>query len=98
MSTCRVCYEDFSRDELMSPCHCKGTIAFICQDCWSKCKEKCTVCTFECLPRRQQHTFVLYDGGFYIDPEERELYIEQIRRLGEILSRQPVADVPGAHG
>lgn len=44
--TCRICYES---KNLISPCNCKGSSAYICRECWTQCRKECTVCGFSDL-------------------------------------------------
>lgn len=35
--TCRFCYEEFERDQLIVPCKCRGTGKFVCKECLVRC-------------------------------------------------------------
>ena len=41
---CRVCRESSNLDEMIAPCHCRGTMKWIHADCWRQTSQRCVPC------------------------------------------------------
>ena len=49
LNECRVCFETTDQNIMVSPCHCRGSMAFIHLQCFKNCieisgEEKCDIC------------------------------------------------------
>lgn len=56
---CRICWEDGETDELLKPCKCNGTIAYVHASCWEKANFSCNICNYTRLTTRTNN--VLFD-------------------------------------
>ncbi|KAL4240614.1 E3 ubiquitin-protein ligase march2 [Mactra antiquata] len=62
---CRICHEDGSKEQLVSPCHCSGTMGMLHLTCLGKWlgsskTTKCEICDFQFIVRKKPHTFRWY--------------------------------------
>ncbi|XP_053380482.1 uncharacterized protein LOC128548896 [Mercenaria mercenaria] len=62
---CRICHEDGSKEKLVSPCHCAGTMGMLhvsCLEQWlgSSNTTKCEICQFQFIVQKKPRPFTWY--------------------------------------
>ena len=59
---CRICHEDGSKESLISPCHCTGTMGMLHMSCLEKWlgsskTTKCEICQFKFIVHKKPYSF-----------------------------------------